>query len=126
MLKASLIIPMPPTSTAPAATGESKPLVGLYPCLADDCNEYGLVMLDNAGMPYVSCSPKNVTIQGCKRRSYGNKSDLPDQTQECFHARFEAVTASFPMGEAYRQLIMTAWEPYITAKTTDMKAEDNE
>lgn len=113
MLKSSLIIPLPPGSTAPAATGESKPAVGLYPCIGDDCGEYSIVRLDNKGRPYLRCSAKDITINGCKRGADGVPADVPLQTLEVYSDRLTQITESWPMAEPYRHFISAAWNDYL-------------
>lgn len=120
-MKTSLIIPLPPGTEGQAAKGESKPAVGLYPCMNDGvCGEYMLVKLDTQGRPYADCSKKEITGKGCTRKGpKGLPEDVPPQTFGDYLARFDAVTAAFPMPTPYRLYLEREWQAFNEKEAAD-------
>lgn len=112
MFNVSLIVPLPPGSTAFAATGETKEAVGLYPCLNQHCEEWALVKVDNKGCLYVQCSRKEITISGCGSQAKTDGHGRPDQNADTYQQQLETVTQAFPMKDSYRRYLENAWEQY--------------
>ncbi len=108
MLDKELIIPLPSGSEVQVMRGETKAVIGLYPCFGG-CHQYGLVKLDNSGNPYVACSPHEITHKGGCGRTYGKKEHLPVQTVEVYRERFALLNKSLPLPDAYTRYLEHAW-----------------
>lgn len=111
----SIMIPLPPDFVTSDFGGGSRPTVALYPCLnSGDCKEWRLVKLDSKRKPYAACSPKDVTIAGCSRRSYGLQGDIPVQTYEAYQSQLKKLSEVKPIPETYLKFLEKAWAGHAT------------
>ncbi|WP_417449535.1 hypothetical protein [Kordiimonas sp.] len=115
------LIPLPPNATAPAARGNTKRAIGIYPCInGGHCDQFVLVKLDNRGCPYGTCSPEEVTVKGCRKRAVkGAPEDIPPQTYEAYLAALERVQELKGVPESYVRYLDAAWERYNREEATD-------
>jgi len=115
------LIPLPPDATAPAARGDTKQAVGLYPCInKGHCGEFILIKLDNRGCPYGTCSPEEVTVKGCRKRSVkGAPEDIPPQTYEAYQAALERVQALHTVPDSYVRYLEAEWNRYNKGRAAD-------
>lgn len=106
----SLVIPLPLNSVASAAKGETKRAVGLYPCFNDGlCDQFILIKLDRQGYPYGTCSPHEVNIHGCSKRSLkAAQEDIPEQTFEAYQQALDRVGVE-NIPDAYIRYLENAW-----------------
>lgn len=118
MMNPDWIIPLPPGATYPAATGESKPAMGLYPCLGG-CGQYGIVKLDNGGSPYAACSRAEITHKGGCGRVYGKKSMIPEASEAVYQERLALLSDSLPIPEEYSRFLSSAWNRYSESEGQD-------
>lgn len=113
MIDRDLVIPMPPGSEEPAMRGESKPVVGLYPCFGG-CGQYALVKLDNSGKPYATCTDKEITRHGGCGQTKGLVDHIPEQSESVFKARLELMQKGpLPLPDAYSRYIENAWTEHL-------------
>lgn len=114
MLSRDLMIPLPPGSTATAFNGETKEAVGLHYCL--NCGELAVVKVESKGMLYAYCSPKEITVKGCKSRATAPANARPAQTFEEFKARLEELSHKVEIGSIYKAYLTDAWSKHSGPK----------
>jgi len=121
MLSRDLMIPLPQGSTATAFNGETKEAVGLHYCL--NCGELAVVKVENKGRLYAYCSPKEITVKGCKSRATAPATARPIQTFDEYEVRLEGLGKKVELGSIYKAYLSDAWLKHKGSKHERPKPE---